>query len=307
MSLTKTSEVMGSPNYMSPEQLRASRDVDERTDIWALGVILFELLGGTVPFDAKTVTQLTAMVLLDPARSVREVRPDVPDALENLIARCLEKDPAKRPQTVAEIAEVLEPFVPEHSKGLSRRIRQVGEVRGARSGPPVSGVLSSPPNSRVPVTGGTSVSWSKTELAAGQARQTSSRPTADILPAPAPLPGPRWLLVAAFMLLGTGLGVAIVLLYARSRPTAASPPPSVTSSETTAAAAAPPPMRSSGDAAAGSATPPAVSGDTAQPQPPATASAPASDATTKTKPHGTTPHTTPTARPPSDDMPGDRH
>ncbi len=66
LSLTRTQSVIGSPNYMSPEQLRSARDVDQRADIWALGAILYELLTSHVPFPAETVTQLTAMVIADP-------------------------------------------------------------------------------------------------------------------------------------------------------------------------------------------------------------------------------------------------
>ena len=66
--MTKTSTVMGSPLYMSPEQMSSSRDVDLRTDIWALGVILYESLTGRVPFEAETMPQLCGMILQDPPR-----------------------------------------------------------------------------------------------------------------------------------------------------------------------------------------------------------------------------------------------
>ena len=65
-SLTKTSVVLGSPGYMSPEQLRSSRDVDLRTDIWSIGVILFELITGKRPFNAQSITELAIRVTVDP-------------------------------------------------------------------------------------------------------------------------------------------------------------------------------------------------------------------------------------------------
>jgi serine/threonine protein kinase len=312
LSLTKTSEVIGSPSYMSPEQLRASRDVDERTDVWALGVILFELLGGVVPFDAQTVTQLTAMVLLDSARSVREVRPDVPEAIEQLIAHCLAKDPTQRTQSVADIADVLDAFVPEHSKGLARRIRQVGETRGGRSVPPASGVAASGaggPASRVPVTGGTSVSWSKTELAAASPNPSVRQ---ELTPAATQTlkSGPHWGLVVLFMLVGTGVGVGLVLVYARSS-TAGLPAIAATESAAAVASSANTP---SGDASASSAVPSPSSpatGTTSPAIPPATATAVAPESPTKTaKPRGS-PRPSREAgggsTPASDDIPIDRH
>ena len=93
LSLTRTSSVMGSPNYMSPEQLRSAKAVDLRTDIWAIGVILYECLTGRVPFEAETVTQLTAMVLQDQPRPIQELRKDLSLGLTRVISRCLEKDP----------------------------------------------------------------------------------------------------------------------------------------------------------------------------------------------------------------------
>jgi serine/threonine protein kinase len=107
MSLTRTTEVMGSPNYMSPEQLRSARAVDERTDIWALGAILFELLTGRVPFEAESVTELCSKVLQDPTPSVCALRSDVPVALDRIIARCLEKQRENRYAKVDELARAL--------------------------------------------------------------------------------------------------------------------------------------------------------------------------------------------------------
>jgi serine/threonine protein kinase len=125
LSLTRTTEVIGSPNYMSPEQLRASRAVDERSDIWALGVILYELLTGILPFNAESVTQLIAMVLSERPRPIREVRADVPDGLGRVIERCLEKEPAARFSSVAELAAALERFAPTESRELAIRIARI--------------------------------------------------------------------------------------------------------------------------------------------------------------------------------------
>ncbi len=135
LSLTRTTEIIGSPSYMSPEQFRAARGVDERSDIWSLGVILYELITGHVPFLADTITQLTAMVLSEPPRSIQAVRAGVPDDLARAIARCLEKDPALRFPTVAHLAAALAPFAPPDARDLAARIARIGSgARGSRSG-----------------------------------------------------------------------------------------------------------------------------------------------------------------------------
>jgi serine/threonine protein kinase len=108
-SLTKTSDVMGSPNYMAPEQIRSSRNVDERTDIWALGVIIYELLAGHVPFEAETVPQLCSMVLEQPPAPLASVRPDLPIDVVRIVERCLAKDPAARFPNVAALVAALAP------------------------------------------------------------------------------------------------------------------------------------------------------------------------------------------------------
>jgi serine/threonine-protein kinase len=108
--MTSTSALMGSPYYMSPEQMQMSKGVDVRTDIWALGVILYELLVGRPPFEAAAVTQLAIKVMNEPAPSLRAARPDVPPGLDLVVAKCLEKDRATRYQTVGELALALAAF-----------------------------------------------------------------------------------------------------------------------------------------------------------------------------------------------------
>jgi eukaryotic-like serine/threonine-protein kinase len=119
-SLTATHSLLGSPAYMSPEQIRRPKSVDTRTDIWSLGSILFELLARDPPFNADSPIALLAAVVSDPLPSIREIRPDVPPELEAVIAKCLEKKPEDRYQTVAELADALAPFAPRSQPSISR-------------------------------------------------------------------------------------------------------------------------------------------------------------------------------------------
>jgi len=179
MQLTRTTEIIGSPSYMSPEQLRASRDVDARTDIWALGVILYELLTGRLPFYAETVTQLVAVVLMENEPPLRSLRPDAPAELEAIIHKCLGKTPYERMGSVVELAHALEPFSTGQFASYADRARGVAVQSGRISGPLPPPAMSSGrlgPNartgpsfggsssSRVQVHGGTSVAWGETQM-----------------------------------------------------------------------------------------------------------------------------------------------
>ena len=139
---TQPSTLMGSPHYMSPEQLISARDVDPRADIWALGAILCELITGKPPFDAGTVAALSAAVLRDPAPLLRALRPDVPPAVEAAVARCLEKEPAKRFANVGELAWALSSVSDEAATSAARiaRVIEGGTVKMGLPGPPSSGV-----------------------------------------------------------------------------------------------------------------------------------------------------------------------
>jgi serine/threonine protein kinase len=109
-TMTVAGEILGSPNYMSPEQISALRDLDGRTDVWSLGVILYKLLTAALPFPSKNLTQLCSMVLLRSPRRPGDLRPDLPPGLEAVILRCLEKDRARRFRTAGELAAALLPF-----------------------------------------------------------------------------------------------------------------------------------------------------------------------------------------------------
>ncbi len=128
-SMTRTSALMGSPLYMSPEQMRSPKDVDAQTDIWALGVILYELLTGRPAFLADTVMELAIRIANEATPPIRGFRPDVPDGIDAVVAKCLEKDRRNRYRNVAELALALLPFAPR-AKGSVDRISGIIQAAG---------------------------------------------------------------------------------------------------------------------------------------------------------------------------------
>jgi eukaryotic-like serine/threonine-protein kinase len=120
---TRTNLVVGSPFYMSPEQMQAPRTVDARTDIWSIGVILHELLAGSVPFPGETLPQIAVRVFKSPPPSLRLIRSDIPPGIEGVIARCLEKSAKRRYKSVAELAADLGRFGPRKALSSVDRIR----------------------------------------------------------------------------------------------------------------------------------------------------------------------------------------
>jgi eukaryotic-like serine/threonine-protein kinase len=131
--LTRPTDVMGSPHYMAPEQLRATRDVDARTDLWALGAVLHELLTGEPPFRGETMPELCATVLMQPPPRLSSLRADVPPEIEEAVLRCLEKDPSARFTSTAELARAVAPFGTELARSSCGRIERVLEVGGRTS------------------------------------------------------------------------------------------------------------------------------------------------------------------------------
>jgi len=127
-SMTKTSTLMGSPLYMAPEQLTSAKHVDGRADIWALGVILFELITATSPFDGDTLPQVCTNVLSKPPRSIHEIVAQLPVDLDVVVKRALAKDPVQRYQSLAELAAALVPF---GSPAASASAEFVAKVLGA--------------------------------------------------------------------------------------------------------------------------------------------------------------------------------
>jgi eukaryotic-like serine/threonine-protein kinase len=126
-TMTGSSGVLGSPNYMSPEQIRNAHSVDERTDIWSIGVVLYEMLTGRLPFEAFTAPGVLAAISADEPVAPRERRPDLGPALEQVVLRCLAKQREQRQPRVVELAAELSPHVAGGAE-LVERVRRLRET-----------------------------------------------------------------------------------------------------------------------------------------------------------------------------------
>jgi serine/threonine-protein kinase len=226
---------------MSPEQMQSSKDADARSDIWALGVIIYELLTASSPFVADTMPELILKIMSATPPPLRNKRPDAPDGLQAAILKCLDKDRGKRFQTVGDLALALLPFGPKRSRASVERISGVMMAAGL-----AGSALALPPSSDgkedVEARAETAAPWSRTA-----APKTRGR-------------------VALFGVVGAAaiFGIAITVIRTHGKTTAppvaitssaaAGAPQSVRSQETRAAEEVPqkPPAQSSGSAEAAS-------------------------------------------------------
>jgi serine/threonine protein kinase len=133
VAATRTFAVMGSPMYMSPEQLRSTRSVDARTDVWSLGVILYELLAGRMPFEGADVLDLYAQIATGAPAPLE--RPDLPDGLEAVVLRCLAKSKEDRYPNVAELAVALAQFGPRRVADAAERVVKITEAAACSRAP----------------------------------------------------------------------------------------------------------------------------------------------------------------------------
>jgi serine/threonine protein kinase len=131
--LTDPGSSLGSPWYMSPEQMKDSSLVDQRADVWSLGVLLFELLTNEWPFGGESVPQVCASVLTAPAPVPSALRPDIDAGLDAVVLRCLEKEPERRYLGVAALAEDLQPFASRSVRSSALALGETQPVDGARS------------------------------------------------------------------------------------------------------------------------------------------------------------------------------
>ncbi len=143
---TGTQNLMGSPLYMAPEQMRSSKNVDRRADIWSMGVILYEMLSGESPFNGDTLPEICARILADPPAPFRGAPGAIPGGLEAIVFRCLEKDPERRFPDVASLARALAVFGPPELAVTAERI-----ARLLRVGSPSLAEFTPAPGGPIPV------------------------------------------------------------------------------------------------------------------------------------------------------------
>ncbi|HEX4449956.1 MAG TPA: serine/threonine-protein kinase [Kofleriaceae bacterium] len=221
--LTGTQTVVGTPTYMAPEQMRTARSTDPRSDIWSIGVVMYQMLVGRPPFEAETYAELVLKVGTEPPNSMFGVQ--LPQGLESIVMRCLEKDPNNRIQNVGDLARMLAPYASDpvsaqqSAERASRILSQTNRERLSLSQVSVgmgSGGLGLTPAP-------TPASWNKSSVggAAGQIgsmNQSSTRVTR----------GGRGAIIAAVatLIVAAGIGgFVIASSTGKQIPIAASPAP----------------------------------------------------------------------------------
>lgn len=266
LRLTQTASLIGSPLYMSPEQLDAAKDVDPRADIWALATILFELIAGRTPFYAETIPQLVHAVMASSPPSFATLGVSVPPELENVILHSLSKERTERHQNVADLARALAPFGPPHSIVSVLRTERVLKSTGSTS-------------NQVPLASAASGAWRTPEPTHDE---TGTSKTLDVSTLPTPATGAtlaprdpsdekqrkrRRALIALLAVASVGGLVALVPLLRRS--SAAATQPAGRSTEVGAANATPLPAVPAALPPAQAAEPPIeTSSAAAEPGPP---------------------------------------
>ena len=179
VSLTATSVSVGSPAYMSPEQVRSAKHVDSRTDVWSLGIILYELLLGRPPFEANNLFGICAKITADSPPPIRAKRSDVSEELESVVFACLEKDVNHRIQNVAELSQALLPFASADSKPMVERITRVLSGTKNRSARPPANheehVVKIPSHRKISVSANDSEELTHSEVHSPM-RQQAARP-----------------------------------------------------------------------------------------------------------------------------------
>lgn len=123
--VTKATDLLGSPSYMAPEQVVSARDADSRSDVWSLGVILFRLISGKAPFTGASLGDLIQNIMHGPMPNLRDFRPDLPEGLEHVLARCMERDRARR-LDVIELARMLAPYAGPNAAPSVERVAILG-------------------------------------------------------------------------------------------------------------------------------------------------------------------------------------
>ncbi len=152
--VTETANTLGSPLYMSPEQLVSARDVDARTDVWSLGAVLYELLTNRRTFARGTFAEICVRVLHETPPRPSSLRPDLPEALDKIVTKCLSKDRNDRYDDVGGLAAALAPFGGEEGRVSASRTRRITARSPApRNDAPVLARITATPEGVTSVTG----------------------------------------------------------------------------------------------------------------------------------------------------------
>ena len=283
-ALTATDTVLGSPIYMSPEQMTTPKAVESRADIWSFGATLYMLLTGKPPFDGDSIAQVCGMILLAKPPSLVELRPDAPPELAAIVTRCLQRNIEDRWANVGDLAAALAPFAGEGGRLSAERAQRVLETTGSL-GKHIPASAASAPAAEPPasITG----SPASTDKALPKTMAGWTNTGTDSLAIPRPRP--RWPLYAGVVVAVLALGVLIGSLTGRQDATAAAAPSAAAPLPAPSAAAPPPasvaaPAPAPSVSAAASATaaaPPTVKGRPGKAAAPATPPPPA-----KKKPAG---------------------
>ncbi|UQA60320.1 serine/threonine-protein kinase [Polyangium aurulentum] len=194
---TKTSELMGSPHYMSPEQLRSSKKTDVRSDLWSLGVVLYRALTGQIPFPGDTLAEVMVQVFSSPLPLPSQLVPGLSSAVDAYFQRALARDPAERFQSVREMIDAFSalvgraPMPSTHGHDLPGDPKSTSQTRPAFAAPPIAAPAR--PQSSPDVTPIPSFSWREgtpnAAAAIPPARTSSPGAAAAIPPARTSAPG----------------------------------------------------------------------------------------------------------------------
>jgi serine/threonine-protein kinase len=138
--LTGTQTVIGTPTYMAPEQMRTARSTDPRSDIWSMGVVMYQMLAGRPPFESETYAALVLMVSNEPPAPLHI---PIPAGLKDIVWRCLEKDPKNRIQNAGELARMLAPYASDPlsaQQSAERAMRILAARNSAPAYPQLAGL-----------------------------------------------------------------------------------------------------------------------------------------------------------------------
>lgn len=241
LPLVTTVDLMGTPLYMSPEQVRVSGSIDVRSDIWSLGMVLYEVLAGETAFSGQSITEICASILESPPRPLELYRRDLPPGLIDVVLRCLEKDVTKRYQNIAELALALMPFGPKRTRLNVERAVAVLQgsghvdphVRVSSSEPPPlhsmhPTAIPRPP--RIPSIASVPSALSSVPMTAAiseRALATSSPSLSadETLGSPAVKKKPAWLAMGALAVVVVGGALALTVVRSKSSSSADISPP----------------------------------------------------------------------------------